>query len=53
MKITTHGAKDKGTKGGTPKGNRGECSKPPAQNVGTGNCRKYAFPSTGGMRKGY
>lgn len=52
MKITTHGAKGKGTSGGRPQTNRGGShAQAPAKNVGTGNCQKYAFPSTGGRRK--
>lgn len=51
-KVTTHGAKNKGTSSGMPYGNRGgPHAKAPAKGVGTGNCRKYAFPTTGGMRR--
>ena len=50
--VTTHGAKNKGTSSGKPMGNRGGShAKHPAMGVGPGNSRKYAFPSTGGMRR--
>jgi len=50
-KVTTHGAQSKGTSSGKPRGNRGgPQAKAPAKGVGTGNCKKYAFPTTGGMR---
>lgn len=48
---TTHGAKGKGVNASCPKGNRGPNSSPPAQGVNTGNCLRYAFPTTGGRRK--
>ena len=51
-RVTTHGAKGKGTSGGTPKSNRGGShANHPAQGVGPANSRKNAFPSTGGMRR--
>lgn len=54
MKVTTNGAQGKGTTSGTPRGNRGgPQAKTPAKGVTTSNCERYAFPSTGGRRKGY
>ena len=53
MKVTTHGAAGKGTSQGKPKGNRGGShAQHPAMGVSSANSRRYAFPSTGGMRRG-
>lgn len=54
MKVTTHGAQDKGTRSRKPSAPAdGNGAVPPGGQVSSSNCARYAFPSTGKRRMDY